>query len=225
MVHTPSLILWIQFAGTIISAVGTLLLSMLIVFVSYSVNNIEHKSDTWKTLFSLPMPKFSIYAGKYSYALFIILLCLALFVVFTVAAGNLLSILKPQLNFRDYSITGILLKMYFKLFLSSLGILSIQFILSLLFRDFIKPMGIGFVATIAGIILASNHWTYAYLFPYAHPMITTSAMPQAYSRVVPGEIIPTISIEILTREIFVSIIISIAVFVAGYFIVLNKSIK
>src|SRR5882757_2922598 len=61
MVHTPSVILWIKFAGTILSAMGTLLLPMLIVFVSYSVNNIEHKSDAWKTLFSLPIPKFSIY--------------------------------------------------------------------------------------------------------------------------------------------------------------------
>jgi len=224
-VGTPSMLLWIQFAGTIFGAMGTLLLPMLVVFTAYSVNNIEHKSDTWKTLFSLPISKFSIYAAKYIYAMFIILICLMLFVPFTVGFGNLLGLLKPQLNFGDYSMINILLKMYFKLFLSSLGILSIQFILSLLFRDFLKPMGIGFVATMAGVILASDHLVYAYLFPYAQQMLAASEMPQPHGQHLAGGSLPAITIELFTKEIYASLITASVIFFAGYFIVLKKSVK
>ena len=149
-----------------------------------------------------------------------------LFVLFTISFGNLLGILKPQLKFGDYSIAGLLAKLYFKLFLSSLGILSIQFLLSLLFRDFLKPMGIGFICAITGIILAGNNWQYAYLFPYSHPMLTIKTLTDGnhHNSAAPAGM-PMITIDLFTKEIFVSLAIAAVVFIAGYFIVLKKSVK
>jgi hypothetical protein len=224
--HAPGMMLWIQFAGVILGSMGSLILPMLIVFIAYSVNSIEHKSDTWKTLFSLPLSKLSVYAAKYFYALFLVFLCLALFVLFTLGFGNLLGLLKPELKFSEYHIEGLLTQVYFKLFLSSLGILSIQFLLSLLFRDFLKPMGIGFVATITGVILAANSWQYAYLFPYSHPMLAIKTMEEgAKSSAGPGGRTLQITIDIFTKEIFISLAIALIVFAVGYIIVLKKSVK
>lgn len=222
MVMEPGMMLWVQFSGAILGVMGSLLLPMLIVFIGYSVNSIEHKADTWKTLFSLPISKFAVYSAKYFYAMFLVFLCLALFVLFTVGFGNLLGTVKPGLKFHDYNMSGVLSQLYFKLFLSSLGILSIQFLLSLLFRDFLKPMGIGFVATITGVILVANQWTYDYLFPYSHPMLALSALPQHHNHAAGSN---PISVDIFTREIYISLIIAAVVFVAGYFIVLKKSVK
>jgi lantibiotic transport system permease protein len=222
MASEPGLLLWVQFAGAILGVMGSLLLPMLIVFIGYSVNSMEHKADTWKTLFSLPISKLSVYSAKYLYAMFLVFLCLALFVLFTLGFGNLLGAIKPALKFHEYSMAGGLVQIYFKLFLSSLGILSIQFLLSLLFRDFLKPMGIGFVATITGVILAANHWQYAYLFPYSHPMLALSVMPQTKGNT-PAP--PSLSIDLFTHEIFASLIVAAIVFAAGYFIVLKKSVK
>jgi lantibiotic transport system permease protein len=110
--------------------------------------------------------------------------------------------------------------MYFKLFMSALGILSIQFLLSLLFRDFLKPMGIGFLATIAGVIAVNVGWHYAYLFPYSHALMILKEMPK-HNDVAAGGL----SIDLFTKEIFVSMIVAVAVFAGGYFIVLKKSVK
>lgn len=223
--HTPGVILWLQFAGAILGIMGSLILPMLTVFIAYSVNSIEHKADTWKTLFSLPISKFSVYAAKYFYAFFLVFLCLFLFVLFTLGFGNLLSAVKPELRFSEYHIESILTRVYFKLFLSSLGILSIQFLLSLLFRDFLKPMGIGFTATIAGVILAANNWKYAYLFPYSHPMLSIKALEEgSRAKFGPGGM-PEITIDLFTKEVSVSLAIALLVFIAGYFIVLKKSVK
>lgn len=219
----PGILLWLQFAGAILGVMGSLLLPMLIVFIGYSVNSIEHKADTWKSLFSLPIPKWSVYSAKYAYAFSLVLLCLALFVLFTLGFGNLLSVLKPALKFNEYHMESILVQVYLKLLLSSLGILSIQFLLSLLFRDFLKPMGIGFIATIAGVIMASADWKYAYLFPYSHPMLTVkSTLPHNVGK---GADIPQLSVDIFTKDIFVSLGVAVVVFILGYFIVLKKSVK
>lgn len=225
MVNTPGMMLWLQFAGAILGIMGLLLLPMLIIFIAYSVNNVEHKADTWKTLFSLPISKLSVYAAKYFYALFLIFFCLALFVIFTLGFGNLLSVLKPALKFNEYSIASILTQLYFKFFLASLGILSIQFLLSLLFSDFLKPMGIGFVCTITGSILASKNWDYAYLFPYSHPMMAMRALQQAHPKGSVQTTMPQITIDMFTKETLVSLVIAVVVFIAGYFIVLKKSVK
>jgi len=222
MANQPGMMLWMEFAGLIFHPMGAFLLPMLVVFVAYSVNNIEHKADTWKTLFSLPISKLSVYTAKYVYALFLILICLILFLTLTLGLGHLLEAFKPTLKFHEYSVTHMLTEFYIKLFFSALGILSIQFLLSLLFRDFLKPMGIGFVAVIIGDIVGAAGWSYAYLFPYAHPMLALKLMPE-HSHVVSAT--SGMEIDIFTKEIFVSMIISAIVFIGGYLIVLKKSVK
>lgn len=215
----PPQMLWYQYAGAILSVMGGLLLPIYVVFVSYSVNSIEHKADTWKTLFSLPLSKWSVYAAKYFYALFLVLLCLFLFVLFTLGSGNLLGLVKPELKFTSYHLEGFLFKIYLKLFLASLGILSIQFLLSLLWSDFLKPMGIGFIGTVAAFIMNGTGWQNAYLFPYAHPLLTIKSINMH------GKGIPVLDIDYFTKEIFVSLGVAVVIFIAGYFIVLKKSVK
>lgn len=221
LAHLPPMLLWLNFSGPILGIMGTLLLPMFIIFVAYSVNSIEHKADTWKTLFTLPISKWAIYSAKYVYALLLVLLCLMLFPTLTIGFGNLLSALKPELKFSSYHMEKELYQVYFKLFLTALGILSIQFLLSILWSDFLKPMGIGFVCTIAAIILATNKWEYAYLFPYAHPVLVLTHMPGKKDR--PAQGTPTI--DFLSQEIVVSLIVAAVVFIIGYFIVQRKSIK
>jgi hypothetical protein len=218
----PAMMTWIRFAGLPLNIMGALLLPMFVIFIAYSVNSIEHKADTWKTLFSLPIPKWSVYSAKYAYALFLVFLTLLLFALFTIGFGNLLGILKPELKFADYHMETILLQIYFKLFLSSLGILSIQFLLSLLWVDFLKPMGIGFVCFIVGVISASVNWEYAYTIPYAHPMLALKSMMGIRK---PGAPPTQIVIDIFTHDVYVSLAVSVVVFVVGFFIVQRRSVK
>jgi hypothetical protein len=222
MSGAPGMITWIRFAGLPLNIMGALLLPMFVIFIAYSVNSIEHKADTWKTLFSLPIPKWSVYSAKFVYALFLVLLTLLLFALFTIGFGNLLGILKPGLKFADYHMEMVLLQIYFKLFLSALGILSIQFLLSLLWVDFLKPMGIGFVCFIIGVISAGVNWKYAYTIPYAHPLLALKNMMGTRK---PGTPPTQIVIDILTYDVYISLSISAVVFVAGFFIVQKKSVK
>ncbi|MBW4890486.1 ABC transporter permease [Mucilaginibacter sp. HMF5004] len=223
----PGMMLWLGYVAIVTAIMGNLLLPFYVIFIAYSVNSIEHKADTWKTLFTLPIAKWWVYAAKYFYTLFLLFTCLFLFYGLLICTGNLLGILKPELHFADYSVAAYLGQLYLKLFLASLGILSIQFLLSLLWGDFLKPMGIGFLGLIAGWITLGVKWQYVYLIPYAHPNMVWANL-QAATKTVKSKTIgamPNFTIEIFTREVWVSLVFAAVIFVAGFFIVQRKSVK
>ncbi|QXV66125.1 ABC transporter permease [Mucilaginibacter sp. 21P] len=218
--NKPGMMVWIQFSMISLGSMGTLLLPIYTIFVAYSVNNVEHKADTWKTLFSLPISRWAVYGAKYAYAFFLLTMCMALFTLLNIGFGNLLGVIKPELKFSEYHMELQLAQVFFKLLLSAMGILSIQFLLSLLWSDFLKPMGLGFVATVTGVILATNDWKYAYLFPYAQPMAAIKSMIKHQRG--PAD---HFEINVFTQDVYVSLIIAVIVFFAGYVIVQKRSVK
>jgi hypothetical protein len=214
----PPVAIWAQFFAIPIGIMGGLLLPIYVIFISYSVNSIEHKSDTWKTLFTLPIAKWSIYGAKFFYAVFLIFLTLMLFATFTWAFGNLLGMIQPKLKFSGYHMEKEIFQVYIKLFLASLGIVSLQFLMSLVWRDFMKPMGLGFVAFIIGVILAQTaKWEYAYTFPYSQPLLAIIGTGKKMKN--------TVDFEIFTTDVLFSISTAIVIFIIGYFIVERRSIK
>ncbi|QNR84552.1 ABC transporter permease [Pedobacter riviphilus] len=216
--HYPPMMLWGNYIGAALGVMGLLVMPFYVIFMAFSVNNIEHKNDTWKMLFAQPLNKFSIYAAKYLYAVFLIMICLFLFATLTYAFGHLLQVLVPKYNFNQYNPQNILINSYAKLFLSSLGILSLQFILSLIWGDFLKPMGIGFVGTIMGIITANVGWKYAYLNPYSLPTLALRITKVSKNT-------DPLEFPIFTQEIWTSLVYALVLFIIGYFIVTKKSIK
>lgn len=132
-----------------------------------------------------------------------------------------MNLIVPEFKFNQYDISGLLFKMHLKLFLASTGILSIQFLFSLLWADFLKPMGIGFMLTIFGIITANLGWQYAYTIPYAHPMLAlNNIMGQIMNNKTQQR-----AFDLMDKEIYVSLSVALITFVAGYFVVNNRNIK
>ncbi|MGB4399172.1 MAG: ABC transporter permease [Daejeonella sp.] len=211
---------WFRFAGAFIGVMGSLLIPMLVIFQTFSINNIEHSAEMWKSVFSLPIPKWSIYSAKYVYALFLNALCIGLFATFILASGHILNYLNSDFKFNQYDISGLLFKMHLKLFLASLGILSIQFVFSLLWANFLKPMGIGFLLTMFGIITTNLGWKYAYTIPYAHSMVAlNNIMQQIMAQNEQREF------DLTGKEIYVSLTVTVVAFVAGYFVINKRNIQ
>lgn len=213
----PPKMLWLRLSSMSLGVMGMLILPFYVIFMAFSVNNIEHKNDTWKTLFTQPLNKFSIYSAKYLYAVLLIAICLGLFAILTYLSGHLLQLLVSGYKFDAFSPLEMLLRFYTKLFLSSLGILSLQFIISLIWGDFLKPMGIGFIGTIMGIITANVGWKHAYMIPYSHAALALNS--KKIKDPMEG------GFPIFTQEIYTSLAYAIVLFIIGYFIVAKKSIK
>ena len=200
--------MWNILVQNIFGIFGALLLPMYAMAVAYSVNHIEYTADAWKNLFALPLPRGAVYASKIAFAMILMSICLALLCVLTFATGQLLAFLKPELGFQDYDSSRLILVFYLKFYVSSFGIFAIQFVLSNLWPDFIRPVGVGLVATIAGLMLAG--WKRGWLIPYS--------LPQRINAQFSKEVM-----EVVTKE-FISSCCWAAVFVAiGYVLIVRRN--
>lgn len=217
LAHDPAAVLWFRYISAILGVMGVLLLPVLVIYNTYAVTNMEYKGDTWKSLFSLPLPKLSIYASKYLYIVGLTFLTMALFSVFIIGSGHLIQLISPQLEFSDYNPNKIIFKFFTKLFLSSIGIISIQFLMNLIWSDFLKPFGIGFLMTIMGIITANVNWKYVSYLPYAYPNLTVNQISKTK-----GDFN---AMAIFDQGIYNSLICGALIFIIGYFIVAKKTIK
>lgn len=213
----PAPMLWFRYISAIIGVMGVLLLPVLVIYNTYAITNMEYKGDTWKSLFSLPLPKLSIYASKYLYIVFLTFLTMALFGLLIIATGHGIEFLKPELKFSAFNPSEYIFKFFTKLFLSSIGIISIQFLMNLMWNDFLKPFGIGFVLTILGIITSQLKWDYVNFFPYAYPNLTVSNIMNSKGGID--------KVVIFDQAIYNSLICGVAVFIIGYFMVAKKTIK
>ncbi|RYG13267.1 MAG: ABC transporter permease [Chitinophagaceae bacterium] len=217
LANDPAMVLWFRYITAILGVMGVLLLPVLVIYNTYAITNMEYKGDTWKSLFSLPLPKLSIYTSKYIYIVFLTFLTMFLFAVFIIGSGHVIQFIKPELEFGDYNPNTIIIKFFGKLFLSSIGIISIQFLMNLMWNDFLKPFGIGFLMTIMGIITASVNWKYVDYLPYAYPNLTVTKIMATK-----GDINKMI---VFDQGIYNSLICGAVVFIIGYFIVAKKTIK
>lgn len=218
LASNPAMVLWLRYISAIMGVMGILLLPVLVIYNAYAITNMEYKGDTWKSVFSLPLPKLSVYASKYLFIVLLTFLTMILFSVFILASGPLIEAIKPQLKFSEYDPQQLIFKVFFKLFLSSLGIISIQFLMNLIWSDFLKPFGIGFLATIMGIITANLKWKYVDYLPYAYPNLTVNSLMQTKPDTID-------KLAVFDHHIYPSLIYAGVVFVIGYFIVARKTIK
>jgi len=188
----------------------------LVIYNTYSVTNMEYKGDTWKSLFSLPLSKLSIYASKYIYIVFLTFLTMLLFAVMIIASGHVIELIRPTLEFGDYNPNEFIFKGFAKLFLSSIGIISIQFLMNLMWNDFLKPFGLGFLLTIACSITANVGSEYAIYLPYAFPSLTVMNIMEAKKG---------IAMVVFDQAAIHSVVCGAIVFVIGYFMLAKKTIK
>ncbi|QHV95376.1 ABC transporter permease [Spirosoma endbachense] len=159
---------WIEFTGHILVGWSLFIFPIYVSLQSALVSAIEHQADTWKSVYSLPLPKWSVFYAKL--ALFTGLLAISHLVLFGFAegAGWLLSELKPHYNFQLFTIRPVLAQACFNILLSGLGMASLQFYIGLRFRSFIIPAGFGLFITLAGVISRSQPISRA--SPYLSPI-------------------------------------------------------
>jgi len=200
---------WKIFGSNLFNLYGMLVLPMYIVLIAYLINFTEHRANSWKSLFALPIPKFQLYAGKIVILLGWMLLFSLMTFLLSLACGQLLSLVRPDIGFQDYTMIKLLGITQLKLFLSGIGILSIQFFFSIYWKDFIRPVGIGFGLTIVGFVL--RLWGHSYLFPFSHPiLISDDFISMEYS--------------LFNKAVIISLLCGVVFFSIGFYLVSKKEI-
>ncbi len=158
---------WLKLWNQAWESMAAFLLPIGIILSVSLITQIEYKNNTWKQLQATPQRYLTIFAAKF---LVIVIMLAEVFVLFNL--GIYLSAVIPALLFKSlpYPSAPIpylnFLKNNLNFFLDCLPILALQYLISLQFRNFLVPVGAGFVIWFLGVGLLS--WEYSYIFPYVH---------------------------------------------------------
>ncbi|GAB4038497.1 ABC transporter permease [Spirosoma gilvum] len=158
--HTP----WQHFNFHMLVMWTMLMLPMYISLQSALVTALEHQANAWKHIYSLPVPKWSIYFSKLFFFVGLFLLSTLGLILCTELAGWLLYWMKPELGIDPSTDSWFLVRNVGKTFLIGLGMTAIQFYLSFRFRNFIIPAAFGVFVSVIGVVIKS--WEHSYISPY-----------------------------------------------------------
>jgi lantibiotic transport system permease protein len=189
------------------------LLPIGIILATGLIAQIEYKNNTWKQLHTTPQRLTTIFFAKF---LVILIMLAQVFVLFN--AGVYLSAVIPSMLFAGipYPAAALPVRDFWNanvnFFVDCLPIVALQYLLSLQFKNFLVPVGVGFAVWFFGIGLLS--WEYSYLFPYNHGAIKfLSGSGQFANRIIP------VNIELLALVYFA------AFTIAGWILYVTKKEK
>jgi len=149
------------------------LLIPYIILISVLIPQIEFKNNTWKQVFASPQKISTIFFSKFLTIHIMICFCFILFNVLLIISGLMVNMVNPDFTFLHRSIDWeTILRLNLKIYVSILGISAIQYCLSLRFKNFVAPVGIGLMLFIGGQVALSYHWVHVHQYPYAFPFLT-----------------------------------------------------
>ncbi len=147
------------------------LLPMFIILITSLVTQIETRNNAWKQVFTSPVSVTSVIIAKFVLIQVIIISCFILFDIYMAISALTANLINPGYNFfSTHADLNAILMYSLKIYLATLGISAIQFWISLRFKNYILPLGIGMALLITGMIVL--RWEYIYLYPYAYPMLS-----------------------------------------------------
>jgi len=162
---------WDKFLNHQIMVVSSLLIPLFIVLITSLIIQIEHKSSGIKLLFSFPVPKWSIYFGKLTTVIGMVFITYIVFFIIMLFAGVVAGTVHEDLNLLLYTPNYVEpIKLLFRSFTATLGILGIQFWFSFRMKNFIIPIGVGMVLIITGLIVFQAKESI--YFPYAYSKLS-----------------------------------------------------
>jgi hypothetical protein len=150
-----------------------LLLPLYIILISTLLTQIEYRNNTWKQVFSSPQSEFMVFISKFLSLQFLIISFLLLNAALLLVVVLLVNVINPELGLLQQAFDWRhLVEILLKTFFLSMTISSMQFWMSLRFRNFILPLALGLVLWFLGMMMIfeykamSKEW-----YPYSYLMM------------------------------------------------------
>ena len=132
----------------------------------------ENQAKGWNYMYSAPKTRTSFFYSKLISILLMVFAIVCLIIVSNIFCAYVLDFIMPELEFRHYEKNlSKYLPNYFHVFISSLGVIGIQYFLSLRFKGFLIPMSFGIIAFIVGFIIGTLNKPISLYSPYSYPSI------------------------------------------------------
>ena len=127
--------------------------------------SLDHNGNHWEHLFALPLHRWPIYAAKWIVVIGLVVLSSICLPLFAMAAMEILKHVRPE--WRGVVLPwGLLVSGVCRSCGACLLLISLQCWLSLRWRSFLVPLGIGIAGIMSGVILISAPLKFLSLYPW-----------------------------------------------------------
>ncbi len=117
---------------------------------------LEHRESTWKHLFALPIPRWTIYAPKLAVGFALVCVSSLVLAAGTGLEGMVLLAIRPDLGLTSPIPWGLILLRSFSFVPAVLLMLAVQTWVATRWRSFTVAMGLGVGSTVVGIMLLGS---------------------------------------------------------------------
>ena len=194
---------WIHCSANAVTLWSFLFLPLYIAVITFYINYNEHKSAGWKHLYALPVPKQSIYVSKFVVSILLTVASMFFLFVLNYLSIRLLAVIRPAIPFGKFAFDQLITITFVKITLACFGVISIQFIISLIFPNFIYPLGFGILATFTSIFLLS--WEKIIYYPYVYSFFAAQDLKKGNP-------------VLFTNPVILGLVTSVFVMVVGYYV-------
>jgi hypothetical protein len=147
------------------------LMPCYVILVTSLVVQVEYRNNTWKQVYASPRSYADIFFSKFLVVHGLILTALLLFNVSILFAGFSVNIIHGGYTFSSTAVPwNEVLTVSGKMYISILAMTAIQYWISLRFKNFIAPIGIGLGLLITGLMIMQ--WEKVIYYPYAYTALT-----------------------------------------------------
>ncbi len=158
---------WISLSQNSLILWGLLMLPLFVTLQTGLLSALEHSNKTLKQLYTLPMPRWAVYAAKQLISMAMIGLSTLVLLGMLWGVGQLLNVFKPQLGYTAAIPWKTILTVFLLTYLASWLMISLHLWVSLHWSSFVVAMGVGIVATVAGVLVIDSKW--ASFYPWTLP--------------------------------------------------------
>lgn len=157
---------WIWISQSIMLFWSLLMLPLFVTLETALLGNMEYRNQTWKKLFTFPVPRWMVIFAKQVSALALIALSCLVVSGLTVLMGVTLNAMDPGYGLGGPPPWLVLLKYSGLVFLASWLIVAINLWVALNWSSFVVSSAFGIVATISGVMMINSE-TFGKFYPWA----------------------------------------------------------
>lgn len=134
---------WKMVLGRTVFMFFYLLFPILVALFVHGCCDVEYRNNNYKILFTLPVSKTKIFFSKALFIQITVFFSVLFSYLAFLLSGYLLGIVFPDLGFQNYDFREVIFYIFLKLFITLSAIAMVQLTLSLVFKNFIYPIGGG----------------------------------------------------------------------------------
>ncbi|TCJ18636.1 hypothetical protein EPD60_03815 [Flaviaesturariibacter flavus] len=158
-------------------SLSSFLFPMYVILICALIPQVEYRNNAWKQVWASPQTTGEVFFAKWGAIQSMILLFFVVFNGLMIGNAALVNIINPKFPFFHMALDWkALIHLNVKTFVSVLSISAFQYWLSLRFKSFVAPVGIGLALLIAGLIATGFGWEHVDKIPFAYPILTLKSM-------------------------------------------------